>query len=472
MRAARVGGRFWQPPVTWPSPSDNQRSSPESFDPWSLTSAGPVTVASAADELAIIGWIAGVAAVDDAGNGIDTAEIETAAISRIENAVYRDPFRGTVIDALEAIAILAHWRTLIDANREIAAVTGIAAWKRAVMTRFLWAGGEATPFLSNDEAVAQAAEGEGALAYWPSRTSGEAIAAARAADVSLWQIEDGFIRSDGLGVECRPPYSILVDKSGGIHYDPTMPSDLETILSTATFDDALLNRAAVLRRQIVDGRIGKYGVDRNDARISLPAGRRTILAVGQVGDDLSVRYGGNGIGCNVEFLRRVRAHEPHAYIIYRPHPDVLSGLRTGHIPAATVLEIVDRIDSSGSLLPLVEAVDGVHVLSSLTGFEALLRRREVIVHGAPFYAGWGLTTDLAVQPVRRTRRLSLDALVAGALILAPRYLDPVTQLPCQVETLIDRLVAGVSRREGVVTRFRRVLGTARRVLMMAQDARR
>ena len=35
--------------------------------------------------------------------------------------------------------------------------------------------------------------------------------------------------------------------------------------------------------------------------------------------------------------------------------------------------------------------------------------------------------------------MTLDALVAGVLILYPRYLDPVTGLPCPPEVLISRM---------------------------------
>ena len=49
-----------------------------------------------------------------------------------------------------------------------------------------------------------------------------------------------------------------------------------------------------------------------------------------------------------------------------------------------------------------------------------LRRKAVVCYGMPFYAGWGLTKDILSIP-RRTRRLTLDELVAGALICYPAY---------------------------------------------------
>jgi capsular polysaccharide export protein len=60
-------------------------------------------------------------------------------------------------------------------------------------------------------------------------------------------------------------------------------------------------------------------------------------------------------------------------------------------------------------------------MTSLAGFEGLLRGRRVVTYGMPFYAGWGLTAD-QYRSERRSRRLNLDELVAGCLLKYPRYL--------------------------------------------------
>ena len=88
---------------------------------------------------------------------------------------------------------------------------------------------------------------------------------------------------------------------------------------------------------------------------------------------------------------------------------------------------------------LLSSVDEVHVLTSLAGFEALLRWKKVTCYGQPFYAGWGLTDDI-VTPVRRTRRLTLDELVAGALILYPTYVSRVTGKFTTAERALDELL--------------------------------
>ena len=102
----------------------------------------------------------------------------------------------------------------------------------------------------------------------------------------------------------------------------------------------------------------------------------------------------------------------------------------------------DRIVREDSMADLLGQVDALHVLTSLSGFEALLRGLEVTCHGTPFFAGWGLTRDMAAPPGRRRRTLSLDELVAGVLLLYPRYLDPVTGLPCPPEVLVQRMAQG------------------------------
>lgn len=428
MRAARVGGDFWS------------GRDPRTGDD-----------GAAGGEGEILRWIA---------DGRGGAAVRARAVAAIEAASYRDPFTGAAIDAHGAAAILADWRRTIDANRPVAAAVGMAAWKRPAMRQFLWAGGKGVRFCGPAAALDRAAPGA-AVVYWPSRAPADFAARARARGVPAWQVEDGFLRSAGLGAECRPPMSVIVDRSGGIHFDPAHPSEIETILAAHDFPPDLLARAARLRAAIVAARLGKYGVDPGSPPPPLPRGRRVVLAVGQVADDLSVLRGG-GAGM-AGFLDRVRAAEPDAFIVHRPHPDVAAGLRRGAAGGAAA----DLVVTGGSLLALVERADAVHVLSSLTGFEALLRGKPVTVHGAPFYAGWGLTRDLAPLPPRRARRLSIDQLVAGALILAPRYRDPVTGLPCPPEVLVDRLAA--ARPAGtLLTGFRRALGATRRGLGRAE----
>jgi capsular polysaccharide export protein len=176
---------------------------------------------------------------------------------------------------------------------------------------------------------------------------------------------------------------------------------------------------------------------------------------------LSVRLGGGGgVAGNLDLLKRVRAANPDAYIIYKPHPDVEAGHRVGAIPDADARQYADVIVRDASTAVLLGEIGELHTITSLAGFEALLRGHVVVVYGKPFYAGWGLTTD--IQQIDRGRKLSLEELVAGVLIRYPRYLDPVTRLPCGPELIIERLETPDLWRPGPLVVVRRLQGAVTR----------
>lgn len=250
--------------------------------------------------------------------------------------------------------------------------------------------------------------------------------------------EDGFLRSVGLGVDLVRPLSWVID-SRGIHYDAGDVSDLEFLLQTTEFDDSLRQRARALRESIVAARLTKYNVGtRAWQRPSTE--RRTILVPGQVETDASLAYGAPGIRRNMDLLRAVRAAHPDAYLVYKPHPDVVARLRAAGHEESSALQWCNEIAVDVSMDSLLEAVDELHVMTSLAGFEALLRGKPVTCHGLPFYAGWGLTTD-TLASARRTRQLSLDELVAGVLIRYPVYFDRDGRGLVSPETALEQLQA-------------------------------
>jgi capsular polysaccharide export protein len=165
-----------------------------------------------------------------------------------------------------------------------------------------------------------------------------------------------------------------------------------------------------------------------------------MLVCGQVEDDASLRRGGGAVRTNQDLLRAARRTDPDAFLVYKPHPDVEAGMRRGAVRPEALAVMADHVASGVPIAPLYALADEVQVMSSLAGFEALLRGKRVVCWGQPFFAGWGLTEDMAPLP-RRRRRLGLDEMVAAALILYPRYWDPVTGLPCPVEVFCERLAA-------------------------------
>lgn len=385
---------------------------------------------------------------------------ELAWRSLIGDIAYRDPFTGAEASAEDAVALLAHWRTEIRRNpgwggRHVLGV-GIAKWKQREVAHLLWAGSGSRI----DFGKAGRLGGVDALAAWPARSDPRLVAKAAEAGLPYWRVEDGFIRSVGLGAACHPPFSIVMD-SAGAHYDPSGPSDLETLLATSEFPSALLARADALIALIVRAGISKYEIGSGFAPLP-PKTRRRVLVTGQVEDDLSVLLGGGAVRSNLELLRRARAAEPEAEIWFKPHPDVDAGHRKGHVSDGDALLHADQVVRGVPMASLFGAIDGLHVLTSLAGFEALLRGVEVTTHGTPFYAGWGLTRDLGTVPSRRNRRLALNQLAAGVLLLYPKYLDPITGLSCTPEILIHRLSEQKRPQETWLTRLRNLQGKLRR----------
>ena len=454
IREARVGGAFWRP------------ASGDAPDPWArLGDPRPIEV-HADDELAALALIAGrsVRLIGEGrfgGNGRVDASVVVRALT--DETRYRNPFSGEWSTVEEAVAVLADWRAIIDANHPVAALVGIAGWKRREIQRLFWAPRAQPLRVTGSVTKAVAVTRPGCvIAAWPSREPAGLRPRAAQAGAAVASVEDGFIRSIGLGSGLHPPQSIVVDRRG-IHYDPGRASDLEHLLQSTDFTPDLLARARALRRSIVEGGVAKYGSRPGATR--LPArrtGSRLVLVPGQVADDLSVRLGGGAVAGNLDLLARTRTEEPEAEIWYRPHPDVEAGHRRGALADADACRYADRVVRGHGMAELLAHVDGVSVLTSLTGFEALLRGRDVTVHGAPFYAGWGLTRDLGAVPPRRMRRLSLDQLIAGTLILYPRYLDPSTGLPCSVELLVERLRLQAAARPSVLTLLRAAQGRLRR----------
>jgi capsular polysaccharide export protein len=280
-------------------------------------------------------------------------------------------------------------------------------WKKPIVRRFFQ--GSVVRFVRR----AQAVPDDTTLAVWGPQESPSPCV----------RLEDGFLRSAGLGVDLVQPLSWVMDRRG-IYYDPARPSDLEVLLQDTRFNDALLERARALRAAIVTMQITKYNVGSETWR--RPAGAtRVILVPGQVEADASIRLGAPGIRTNSALLTTVRAANPDACVVYKPHPDVLAGMRAAGATGPIAETDGDTIVGDVPMARLLDEVDELHTLTSLAGFEALLRGKRVVTYGQPFYAGWGLTVDHLPTP-RRTRRLSLDELVAGALILYPCYVSRTT----------------------------------------------
>ncbi|ODP97429.1 hypothetical protein BGL48_14100 [Salinivibrio sp. SS3] len=242
---------------------------------------------------------------------------------------------------------------------------------------------------------------------------------AKSADL---RVEDGFIRSVGLGADLIRPVSWVVDDLG-IYYDASRPSRLERVLIETRFSECDLQRAKAIMSRLVELKLSKYNI--GDSAWQPPQGQRVILVPGQVESDASIRFGSPALKSNLSLLQAVRENNPHAFIVYKPHPDVQAGLRLQGQDEQTAEQFANEVIGNVDMAYLLDHVDEVHTLTSLTGFEALLRGVPVTCYGQPFYSGWGLTEDIYPHE-RRGMQRTLPELVAATLIYYPFYVSPDT----------------------------------------------
>ena len=403
-----------------------------------------------------------------AGRGAARTVDELFHAAHVRLARYRSPVDGSEWSLGDCLDHVALQRREFARNATRMHGVGITPWKRRYVERFLRSpdgrlsfgarlpadGADAIVTWSFRHSADGARErtraarepGDGADPGQGTSEGGRGRPSRRVSGLPVWRLEDGFLRSVGLGSDFTAPGSLVLDTSG-LYFDSGSPSDLEKLLNEHDCRPGEIQRASRLRRRILDSGVSKYTLEgeRQGAHgFERPPGRRSVLVVGQVEDDESVKRGCAAVSTNTELLQAARKARPDDWIVYRPHPDVASGNRQGEIDPVACAGCADAVDAGGSIGACIDAVDEVHVMTSLTGFEALMRGRDVVTWGAPFYAGWGLTDDRMSVP-RRTRRRTLDELVYLALIEYPRYIDIDSGEFVTAETMVSIIEAERAR---------------------------
>lgn len=359
---------------------------------------------------------------------------------------YVNPVTKSRIALAEAIDIMAARRQANEENRRDYVAVGFRRWKWPHVKAFASSTGGTIQFEGEVEYGIDLAAQEGkTVLIWAGKATDAVVARCRRRHVPLIRMEDGFLRSVGLGVDYHYPFSLVMDDCG-IYFDPARPSRLTHILQNIQKHPdlpRLLERSDKLIQLIVENGLSKYNTPSDPAVVeqlqALPRDRTIVLVPGQVDGDASVRRGGGMIQSNEKLLQAVRRANPSAFIIFKPHPDVVTGNREGTISEETVKTCTDLIVMSGSLNDFWPYVDEVHTLTSLSGFEALLRNKKVVTYGMPFYAGWGLTTDFAAEK-RVDTALTLREFVSCIIILYPKYWDWATAAVCCPEDVCYRIL--------------------------------
>ncbi|WP_421301889.1 capsular polysaccharide biosynthesis protein [Aeromonas veronii] len=339
---------------------------------------------------------------------------------------YVDPVLGERCEAEDVVKLLAR-QQMAPARWRRLYLVGFSLWKRAFMRTFCAHLADELRFVRRPP---KRLTGDEQVLVWGSRYP-ELVSAIR--------VEDGFIRSSGLGSNLCRPSSLSIDPVG-IYFDSRRPSALEQLLNYEPIDETLLARGNRLLALLRRSRVSKYNVGTSVPFQPPQDGRELVLVVGQVDGDASIICGSPVIRSNEQLLWAVRAAKPQAHILFKPHPDVVCGNREGTISASCLAECVDSQVIQCDLASLYPHIDELHTMTSLSGFEALVQGVKVTTWGQPFYSGWGLTRDIH-PPARRERPLPLAALVCLTLAAYPRYFDWQSGLWCSPEQLIRKLAA-------------------------------
>lgn len=330
---------------------------------------------------------------------------------------------------------------------------GITPWKKRYVDRYMMASEYKHQYLSltelKDLPATSANECPSVMVWGRGAAGSESEQLLEKHRVA--RMEDGFVRSIGLGSNFTAPRSLIVDDLG-IYFDATRPSRLEYLLQHRDCSEAELKRAEMLIELLLENRISKYSsADSTIADISFYAGKRILLVVGQVQGDASLRYGSVDIDSNLKLLEAVRSANPDALIVYKPHPDVVSGNRSDGIANyRDISHLCDHVETGLSIEVTLNLCEQVHTMTSLAGLEALLCGKDVVTYGRPFYAGWGLTRDRC-EFERRYRKRSLAELVYICYIEYPGYLDLESGEFTSVERTIAALVDERDRQTGSIT---------------------
>ncbi|MGY0645110.1 MAG: capsular polysaccharide export protein, LipB/KpsS family [Paraglaciecola chathamensis] len=266
-------------------------------------------------------------------------------------------------------------------------------------------------------------------------TSDEARRFAAKKNLPYIALEDGFLRSVGLGVDGDAPHSLVVDYSG-IYYDATRPSDLERFIFESALSDEQVIRARRCMALIREHRLSKY--NQAPEVVFASSDKQRILVVDQTAGDASIRYGLASEHSFKLMLEQAKANHPDAEIWVKIHPDVLAGKKQGHLVELAQHLGCTLLSDACNPWSVLDVVSDVYVVTSQLGFEALLAGKRVHCFGMPFYAGWGLTED-SQSCARRSVERSLEAVFDAAYIRYCRFINPQSGQRCEIEDTIALL---------------------------------
>lgn len=260
------------------------------------------------------------------------------------------------------------------------------------------------------------------LVSWGQRFNQSYLDYLRKKGFKVYQCEDGFLRSFGLGCELTQPFSLSFDDKG-LYANPKLESKLNDLV-TKPLNTKEFKESQLFIRLFKSLRLTKYlsvGQELSPPLLDFLVknkDKKVMLVCGQVADDVSFLNSGFSQLTFQSLISTIKVENPDSLVIYRPHPDCFKGIRQGEV----FLEEADYVDIESNIASLLDISEEIHVVNSLTGVEALLMGKKVVCWGNSWYCGRGLTVDKGSEIQSKTA-VSLEQLVHGAYIKNPIYFD-------------------------------------------------
>ena len=372
-----------------------------------------------------------------------------------------------------------NWISNSKSGKGIALLIGFNPWKREVVSHYL--DDYKTAFLMGTPTIGklnrlektfinQISDEELTIFIWGKKDKKKifkrylSLMKLRKPSLKVCYVEDGFLRSINAGVFHSRPASLCFD-FGANHFE-NKETDLEELLNTVKLTKAEHEEAQRLVSFFIDARLTKYfnpqafTYKKDFEKLKNVNAEETVLVIGQVETDASIVYGGGEVKTNIELVKKARKENKGKRILFRPHPDIFSKDKKTELDA--IKNIAEVLDPNYSLYDSFYLASTVYVISSLSGFEALIHGKKVVVFGTPFYSNWGLTDD-RVKIERRTAKLDIATLFKVVYDIYPKYLHPISNTKSSfleiasyfiVDTLLFKYVSELESDELLLNTFK------------------
>lgn len=225
----------------------------------------------------------------------------------------------------------------------------------------------------------------------------------------------------------------------GYYFDSNQSSRFEHTLNSDDYflEDHDLLRSRMLIEEINQFNITKYNKYVSDVECAYHIEENCILVVDQKKGDASITFAGASDATFLEMMQAAIKDNPGKQIYFKRHPDSVH--KNFNSYRNRNLKEIEVLPDDIQIAHVLKKCEKVYTVSSQVGFEGLLKGKQVVCFGVPFYAGWGLTDDRAFVP-RRNKKRKLEEIFHQVCIKQSVYFNPYTGRVVSLEELLTLIL--------------------------------